>query len=346
MKRALKNAGSTPVNNPGSFLNHLQTTITANKLILSGDVVVIGVSGGPDSTALVHALHNLRHPVGFRIVVAHFNHRIRRESIQDEKFVARMAKELGLEYVCKRASQRPPKTGSLEDWARGQRLGFLTRVATRYRAQAVALAHTADDLAETVMMRVLRGSGLMGLRGMSQSGILYGVRFVRPFLSLTKVQVLDYLKEHRLKFCKDKTNAKTDFFRNKIRLKLLPLLNKEYNANVRKALGHLSRSAADDYDFLYRAALEIWPHVFKSSPNTKFSVALDVDKLQRIHPAIRRIIVRMAFERLKGDLNQLTFDHVYAIENLMLRPSGGIDLPGSVIVKIENDRLCFSRRKI
>lgn len=345
MKRAPKNAGSTPVIDPDSFFAEIHRTVTSNKLIADGDIVIVGVSGGPDSTALAHILYELRYILGLKIIVAHFNHRMRPQAIRDEQFVARMAKDLGLTYVCARAKERPPKTGSLEDWARRQRFDFLVRTAVKYKADAVALAHTADDLAETVLMRILRGSGLMGLKGMSEASVMHGIKFIRPFLSVAKVRLLEYLREHRLGYCKDQTNKTTDFFRNKIRLKLLPLLNKEYNANVRNVLVHLSRSVADDYDLLFREASALWPGVCKITSGNRTSVVLDAGKLRKVHPALMRIIVRMAYEKLKGDMNQLTFGHVQSVEKLLLKSSGAADLPGQVFVKKEEKRLYFYRGK-
>lgn len=346
MKRVLKNVGSTSVNDPVSLLSEVHHTITSKRLIVRGDVVIIGVSGGPDSTALLHVLYGLRHLIGFRIIVAHFNHRMRPEAVKDERFVVSMAQGLGLKCVCARAKERPPKTGSLEDWARRQRVDFLLGLAVKHKADAVALAHTADDLAETVLMRVLRGSGLLGLKGMGEEGVIHGTRFIRPLLSLSKRRLLDHLRHLRADFCVDQTNRETDFFRNKIRLKLLPLLNKEYNANIVKTLVHLSRSVADDYDLLVHEASKVFPKVAVAAKGSKCVLSLDVQKLQKIHPSLKRIVLRMAFERLKGDLNQLTFDHVEALERLLLKSSGALDLPGGVMVKKQKDSLCFLYRKI
>lgn len=312
---------------------------------MNGDIVVVGVSGGPDSTALAHILYELRHILGVKIIVAHFNHRMRPQAARDERFVAHMAQGLGLTCEIARAKERPPKTGSLEDWARQNRFEFLVRTAVKHKADGVALAHTADDLAETVLMRILRGSGLMGLKGMAETRVLYGIKFIRPFLSVTKVRLLEYLREHCLDFCKDQTNLKTDFFRNKIRLKLLPLLNKEYNANIRNALVHLSRSVADDYDFVFHEASECWLDVCVQPPKGKSPAILDAEKIQKIHPSLMRILLRMAFERMKGDLNQLTFDHVLSVEKLLLKPSGRVDLPGQVFVKKDRGYLYFLRQK-
>jgi tRNA(Ile)-lysidine synthase len=201
-----------------------------------------------------------------------------------------------------------------------------------------------DDLAETVLMRVLRGSGLLGLKAMGESRDMAKVSFIRPMLSVTKKEVLAYLKQNRLSFCTDATNAKTDFFRNKIRLKLLPLLEKEYNANITHALVNLSKTAGEDYEFLSAQAKAVWNKVVFKSSSDSVRIRLDGKKLRQSHPAMRRIVIRMAYEYLKGDLNQLTFGHVEMIELLLFEPSGRVDLPAGIIAEKTKEQLCLSRQ--
>ncbi len=344
MKRAPKSVESTPINKTSSILNQTKNAMTLRRLVPYGGSVVVGVSGGPDSTALLHVLYALRHELGIKIIVAHFNHRLRLESVKDEKFVAALAEQFQLKFQSGRAKSRPPKTGSLEDWARRQRFDFLIRTAVKFKADAVALAHTVDDLAETVLMRVLRGSGLLGLKAMGESRDMAKVSFIRPMLSVTKKEVLAYLKQNRLSFCTDATNAKTDFFRNKIRLKLLPLLEKEYNASITHALVNLSKTAGEDYEFLSAQAKAVWNKVVFKSSSDSVRIRLDGKKLRQSHPAMRRIVIRMAYEYLKGDLNQLTFGHVEMIELLLFEPSGRVDLPAGIIAEKTKEQLCLSRQ--
>jgi tRNA(Ile)-lysidine synthase len=344
VKRAPKSVESTPINKTSSIIDQIRNAMSMHRLVPYGGSVIVGVSGGPDSTALLHVLFGLRHELGIKIIVAHFNHRLRRESSRDEKFTAALAEQFQLKFQCERAKSRPPKTGSLEDWARRQRFDFLIRAAAKHKADAVALAHTADDLAETVIMRVLRGSGLLGLKAMGESRDMAQVSFIRPMLSVTKKEVLGYLKGHRLNFCTDATNAKMDFFRNKIRLKLLPLLEKEYNANITHALVNLSKTAGEDYEFLAAQARTVWNKVVIRSSSDSAHIQMDLKKLRQSHPAMRRIVIRMAYEYLKGDLNQLTFEHVQTIELLMFEPSGRVDLPAGIIVEKTKEHLCLSLR--
>ncbi len=344
MKRVLKNVGSKPTNKRPLLVEETCRVITGGRFFSSGSTVVIGVSGGPDSVALVHVMHLLRHQLGIKIIVAHLDHRLRRESPKDRKFVEEFSKRLGLVCVCAQAPLRHSQKGSLEDWARQQRFDFLIGVARRYKADAVLLAHTADDAAETVLMRILRGSGLLGLRGIHQKRDIHGVTFVRPFLSVEKAKILKYLKKEKLPYRIDKTNLKTDFFRNKVRLKLLPLLAKEYSPNIRHLLVNLSESASVDYDLLTGQAQALWD---KAAERSSVSEArLNCKVLTKAHPALQRMVLRMAFKHIKGDLKRLTFDHVCHLEALLKSPlkRTAVDLPDGITVMKAGGYLEFKRR--
>jgi len=306
--------------------------IRVHRLVQKGSTVVVGVSGGPDSTALLHILWQLRYELGIKLIVGHFNHRLRRESLRDEQFVVRQAQKFGLTVFCERAKSAPPVHGSVEDWARQERFSFLIRLAQKNHAKAITLAHTQDDLAETVLMRILRGAGLLGLRGILLERNIQGVNFIRPLLQTSKEDVLKYLKSQKLPFVIDRTNLKTDFFRNKVRLNLLPLLEKSYNGNIRRVLANMSDSVSVDYDFINQAAGKFYSQIAKAGKN---SIKLDAKRLADAHPALRRMALRSAFESLKGDLKRLTLDHIVSLEDLLEnRPVGSIvDLPGLSVIK-------------
>ena len=293
---------------------------------------MVGVSGGPDSVALLHILWQLRYELGIKIIVGHFNHRLRRAAEGDEKFVIRLAAKLNVPVFCAKPKSAHPSRGSLEDWARQERFKFLIHLSRQQGAHAVALAHTQDDLAETVLMRMLRGSGLLGLRAILLEREIERVSFIRPLLSTQKRDVLRYLKTARLTYRVDRTNLKTDFFRNKIRLKLLPLLQKEYNADIRHVLANMSENVAIDYDFLKEASAGLFARIARTGRDS--SVRLNIQGLGSAHPALRRMVLRLAYERLKGDLKGLVLEHILEIEDLLdNRPARSVvDLPGQVSV--------------
>ena len=341
MKRAPKSVESTPINKKYFLIQSIKDVIQSHQLIPYGGCVLVGVSGGPDSIALLDVLYHLRHELGIRIVVAHFHHRIRREATRDETFVNKIALKYQLPFVSERAKNKPPVTGSIEDWARKERYDFFLRAARKYQALGVILAHTADDLAETVLMRVIRGSGLHGLKGMGERRVICHISILRPMLNIRKKDVYEYLASRKLEYCVDQTNAATKFFRNKIRLDLIPLLEKEYNANMTGALVNLSRSAADDYDFLYQQAKSLWPEIIIKARQGAQGIQINIKLFEKFHPALKRMLIRMVFEQLKGDLNLFGFEHVERIEQLLFLKSGRVELPAGMVAEKNKNLLRF-----
>ncbi len=328
--------------NKKSLLHGIYHVISSRQLLRKGSTVLVGVSAGPDSVALLHVLWQLRYKLGIKIIAAHFNHRLRSEASADEEFVRDLSAQLNVPFVCGRSKGRRP-TGSVEDWARRQRFDFMVRAAEQNGVQTVALAHTRDDLAETVLMRMLRGAGLLGLRGILQERKIDGINFIRPFLAVRKQDIYGYLKSEKLPSRVDQTNFKTDFFRNKIRLKLLPLLEKEYNPSIQNVLTNLSESVSADYDFISEAGIKFYTRIARSA---KGAISLNQKSLSEAHPALRRMALRTAFERVKGDLKGLALEHIFEIEDLLdHRPSGStVHLPGGISIVKSRYVLEFRRK--
>ncbi|MFO0871998.1 MAG: tRNA lysidine(34) synthetase TilS [Pirellulales bacterium] len=211
--------------------------------------VVVAVSGGGDSVALLHCLRRLQLPGRGRLVVAHFHHGLRGEPAdRDAAFVAELAAAWGLACEIGRArtdlSEPPPAPD--EATARHTRYAFLRATAHRLGARYVAVAHTADDQAETVLQRLLRGTGVTGLAGMPRTRRLsLATSLIRPFLDLRRAQVRHYLTRHQWACCQDETNDDTRYTRNRIRQELLPLLARDYNPQVSIALTRLATQAAE-----------------------------------------------------------------------------------------------------
>jgi tRNA(Ile)-lysidine synthase len=307
-----------------NFEQRIFDFIRKNKLIAPRGQVLVGVSGGADSMALLLALGHLRHDLGVSLSAAHFNHKFRPESGQDEHFVAQWCKQLNIPLVTGRRQGGKVRHLS-EDDARRMRFEFFARTAARLHVQSVALAHTRNDLAETVLMRLMRGSGLYGLRAILPRRCLEGTVFVRPFLGVNRADVENYLKVKKMTFCTDATNLSTAYERNKVRLRLLPLLAKEYNPQIINALSDLASSAGEDYEFLSMHASKQFKKIGVIS-NGK--VKIHLKEIKRQHPAILRLVFRQMVESLTQDPAALTFEHIHALENLAVAPSrGGVDLP-------------------
>ena len=284
----------------------------------TGNTLVAAVSGGPDSVALLRCLLRLSGPFGLRLHVAHLDHDFRgEEAVEDARFVAALAEDLGLPYTVEKQDpteyQAGRKITSFEQLAREMRYSFLAATARRVGAVMVALGHTSDDQAETVLLHVLRGAGLHGLRGMSEVAPWpwpRGVRDVslfRPLLSVTKADTAAYCHELGQAYRMDSGNLLPRFTRNRVRGELLPHLAAEYNPRVRESLLRLSRTAALETDFVESEVDRHWPSLAGQSDGL---VSLDLTELEALHPALRSAVLRRAYAAIVGDTRRLRESHV------------------------------------
>ncbi len=261
---------------------------------------VVGVSGGPDSLCLLHLLFSQ----GYRVIVAHFNHRLRAEAEEDARFVAELAQSWGLLHVREEADVRAfaqARHLSLEDAARQLRYRFLFSTAERFQAQAVAVAHTANDQIETVLLHILRGSGLRGLGGMDYITFLPAfssrIPLVRPLLGVWREEIEAYCQTHGLAPRQDLSNTSLRFLRNRIRLELLPLLE-NYNPRLREHLWQMSRLLREDWEILSEGIETLWSKILVEKGEG--FLALDEFSLQAQPIPLRRYLIRHSIEALSG----------------------------------------------
>ena len=327
---------------PATRLDRLvDDTVARCGLIANGDRILVGVSGGPDSVALLQLLAARAPGFQLRLAVAHLDHALRPESGQDAEFVRRMGEGLGLgvytERVDMTGQQRRPHV-SLEAAAREARYDFFQKTAARFGFNKVALGHHADDNAETFLLHLLRGSGRLGLSGIR--AIREGV-YIRPLICATRRDVEDYLRIRRLPFRIDSTNADPAMLRNRIRHRLIPLLERDYRQGVRAVL---SRSAE-----IY-AAEEVWldglldPVLERMiAERTPGRLAIAAAELGELPLAAQRRVVRLAIQRMQGEARGLAFDHVEQILRLARRSgeAGPLHLPRSLCVRIRQGALVF-----
>ena len=321
------------------LLQKLKNTVKKYNLINKRDRIVAGVSGGPDSLALLLLLNQLKEDLGFSLIVAHLDHALRKNSARDAGFVRRLSAKLGLPFFLGRLEAgQLSAAGSIEEAARVARLEFLFKTAEDNRANKIALGHHFDDQAETVLMRILRGTGLYGLAGILPKRNMKGFVIIRPLIEIKRSQIEAFLKVKRVRPRRDATNHEDIYFRNKIRNKLLPLLEKEYNKNIREVLSNMSDSAACDYDYLRRAA---------ESKTPAGTTKIGLNKFVNMHQALRRLVARSVFASLKGDTRRITFRHSNEIEDMAFnRPTGSVvDLPCTISVVKKKDSLYFYHRK-
>ena len=322
----------------------------------NGTHLVVGISGGPDSSALLHCLSRLRQRYDLHLHAAHLNHNFRgEEAEEDARFAAAIAKELALPATVERRDvlvyQRERRISSFEQAARELRYSFLAEVADGVGASAVAVGHTSDDLAETVLLHILRGSGIHGLRGMSESSSWpfaregRALRLFRPLLNSTKAETENYCLELDKEYRIDSGNYLSRFTRNRVRQNLLPLLASEYNPRVRESLVRLSRTASLELDYLEAEVERWWPRVAVVEDG---AVCFDRPALLAVHPALQKLLFRRAFTHLTGDARRLSERHLDAMVKLAQSKMSGrrLDLPNRLKLHRSYDQLRLSQDPI
>ena len=296
--------------------------------------VVAGVSGGPDSLCLMSVLRKM----GYRVIVAHFNHKLRPDADADANVVEQTAARLNLVSVIESGDVRAyadERKLSIEEAARNMRYLFLMKQAHRFQAQAVAVGHTADDQVETVLMHFLRGAGLAGLKGMSYRTIIQmfdpELPIVRPLLDTWREETVVYCASNGFRPRHDPSNASLDFFRNRLRHLLIPTLE-SYNPRFREVVWRTSRSLAADYEVLTRVLDETWKACVVQE-DTDF-ISFDAAALVREPVGLQRHLVRRAIERLHPEALDVGYATLERASAFITEPEGSrhvrMDLTGGM----------------
>jgi len=314
----------------------------------AGDAVVAAVSGGADSVALLRAIceRNRRDELGWRVHVGHLNHGLRgAESDADAEFVRKMARELGAGCTIRRARLGASPRG-VEERARTARYRFLERVARDVGATVVAVAHHADDQAETVLHHVLRGTGLRGLGGMRAVRAIRrgrGVFVARPMLAVRRADVLDYLAARGQAFREDRMNADWGLMRNRIRGRVLPMVETEVSRNARKALCRLAVAAQWAQEFVDDASEAALEKIFQRG--TPDRMELDASGFARLPRIVRVGVVVAALRRMGARLGRVRFEHLRGVADLAAATRNGkrVELPGQIVVRRTRGSIALER---
>lgn len=274
------------------LIKKIQNFAFQNELWEKGVKIVLGVSGGPDSVCLLDILYKLSKKYDFKLHIVHINYNLRgRDSEKDERFVQKLGEKYGIATSCCSPSKKEYQ-GNLENNLRNIRYEYFEKIRKELSFDLIAVAHNQDDQAETVFMRIIRGTGLQGLAAMRAKN----ANVIRPLLDISRREILDYLKREKLKYRIDKSNASTKFQRNKIRHSLLPYLEKNFNPNIKKTLSEWSKVVADDYAFIEKSAEKLRKDFSK---NKKF--VFSADYFNGLHPAMQRQLLRNIFLELKKE---------------------------------------------
>ena len=313
------------------LLEKVHNTVMSHRMLQSGDLVVVAVSGGPDSVALCHLLHRLRHSLKVELVVAHVHHGLRgAEADQDALFVENLSQQLSLPVVVQRlqvGSWQKEHGGSLQMAARALRYQCLHQVVAEKGASKIALGHNADDQAEEILLRILRGAGQRGLSGMdpcNHKGI------IRPLLECHRHEIMAYLEGHGLAFRHDSSNLKPWCQRNLLRLELLPQLQQAFNSNLNATLLRTSKIFREEEGF-WESHLASWLNEH-SLNHGDGGIRFPIRPLLETHPAMQKRLLRRVVQEVKGDLREFGFHHTEILLTLCRSPAANrqLDLPGEV----------------
>jgi tRNA(Ile)-lysidine synthase len=325
-----------------SFLKNIEQILKG--LIVPGDKVLVGVSGGADSIALLHVLHWFSSIQKYSLIVVHINHMARgKDSDADADFVESVAEKLKLPFYLKKIDVRIERLQlktSFQDAARIIRYQFFEEILKAVGGNKVALGHSADDQVETILMNIVRGTGLKGLTGIPQ------VRgyIIRPFLEIHRKDLKIYLEEKDISFRDDSSNWDKKYLRNRIRHELIPHLE-TYNPGVKKCLQEMSGIAREEDSLLSQMVRDIFKQKSRLLEGNEKNIVWDIDDFQSYPIALRQRLVREIFCRITGDMQAITAHHVQQIINLFNSPKSGkaLNIPRGVTVTCSYGSVLFSK---
>lgn len=326
-------------------------TIRRHGMLSPGESVLVAVSGGPDSVALLHLLAGLKEKMGLRLEVAHLQHGIRGdEAREDALFVAGMAGRLGLRFHLREVNLPEMKSknggGNLEAMGREERYRFFMELAEEHGLLKIAVGHTRDDQVETVLMRLIRGSGKRGLAGIPPvRPLVFGERssqapiLIRPLLESSREEILGYLGEEKLDYRIDRSNLDPSLLRNWVRLSLLPQLRQRAGEGLDERMAGLSEIWRDEENFLEGVTEERLRRLMKGKRLSRAALLLE-------GKAGQRRLFRGWLERILGNLKGVGLDHVESSLRFIAEgpPQGRLSLPGGWELVREYGWLCLERR--
>lgn len=291
-----------------NLIKKIQNTANLNDLWERNSKIVVCVSGGPDSVCLLDILVKIREKSKLELHIAHVDYGLRgKDSEKDEDFVQNLAGkyQLGLSVL---KVEKIKKSELNEENLRNIRYDFFEGIRKELGFDYVAVAHNQDDQAETFLMRVIRGSGLKGLSGMKYKN----KKIIRPLLGISRKEIFEYLKKNKLKSREDKTNEENLFFRNKVRNKLIPYLEKNFNPNIKKTIFDAALNIEEDMSLISRL---VDAELVKDDD-------FRVSKICKIHPALQKRVILKKIKVIKGDLKDIESSHVREIMKIIKSEKG------------------------
>ncbi len=327
------------------MIKKVNQTIKKYDLLEKGERVVVGLSGGPDSTALLAVLAPIEKALDLKLIVAHFNHGLRgAESDEDENFSRDLSDKMGLTFVSGKMDQKTSKKGvSPEDYYRRQRYDFLYQTVEDYQAQKIALGHHLQDQAETVLLNILRGSGVEGLKGFLP---MRDGKIIRPLIEISRPEIISFLNEAGIPYRHDRSNENTRYLRNQIRSELIPYLKEKFNPKIEENLAQMAEILRTEDEFIRQHVDEVLKSSFIQRQDNR--ILLKISTINKLPPAIRLRLFKTILESLNPAKNGFSFNHIKFLDNLAQKCESGkkADLPLGIEVRREYEELILERKKI
>lgn len=325
----------------------LKKFIKKNKLLIDSNKILLAVSGGPDSLVMLDLFEQLKKELGIQIAVAHLDHMFREESKLEADFIEKFSKKKGLQFF-RKAVDLPKiienNKISAEAAARQARFDFFKNIIKKENFDLLALAHHKGDQAETVLLNLFRGSGLNGLAGIQLQEEFKELKLIHPMLIFTKKEILDYCNQKNLSPSFDSSNQKNIYSRNVIRNKILPLVEKEINPNVKEVIARSSKLIASENIFLQKLAKKEYQRLLVIEEKSK--IIVDFNSFKELDQVLQRRIYRYIYKKLNNDLDDFYLEHIFEIEKLISdqKTGRGVDIASGIRVEISYSNLVFLKK--
>ena len=323
-------------------------TIKKYNLIEKGDKLVLGVSGGPDSIAMLDILNEIKIDekidLNFQIVVAHINHMIREEADDDEKFVKDFCKKKNIEFYSKSIDvQKLANTNKIgtEEAGRNARYEFFDEILKKTKSNKVAIAHNKNDKAETIIMNFMRGSGISGLKGIEEKR----EKYIRPLIECERIEIEDYCEKNNLQPRVDKTNFENEYTRNKIRNIVIPYVKREFNPNIINTIDRLSKLVKEEEEYIEKQVKKSYYNLIVEE--TEKQIVLDLRKFNQEEKVIKSRLVLYTIMRLFGTSKGIEKIHVEDVIKLCNNNIGNKYLTPNKNIKIlvKNHKIYFLNQR-
>ncbi|MCT4620717.1 MAG: tRNA lysidine(34) synthetase TilS [Marinisporobacter sp.] len=327
------------------MLEKFLKTVKKHHMFQKGDGIVIGVSGGPDSMTLLHLLYRIREEYDLNLYAVHLNHQFRgKEADEDAEYVRKFCENIGIKsfiFSENITTYSNEKGITFEEAGREIRYKLFHEVMKDMKANKIAVAQNMDDQAETLLMRLMRGSGVEGL---SAIDYVREDKIIRPILDITREEIESYCRKYDLHPRIDKTNLEAVYTRNRIRLELIPYIEEHFNRNIKQVLARTTNLIKEDKDFLNLSAEEAYRKLTKKENS---EIIICKEAYERQHIAIKKRILRKAIFEIQGDLKDIQNKHIQKVLNLIQygQVGGHIDLPRKLYVVLDYKNVVIGKGK-